>query len=60
MPADAVALVRAGEPFTLVDEDLGVRWQVHPFLFDVAEQGQSDPRTVETRPLPRSFSDTQS
>ncbi|MDG5777326.1 NUDIX domain-containing protein [Haloarculaceae archaeon H-GB1-1] len=31
---DAVTLVRAGDPFTVADEDLGTRWVVHPFLFD--------------------------
>jgi translation initiation factor 2B subunit (eIF-2B alpha/beta/delta family) len=32
--ADAVTLVRAGEPFPVEDADLGTRWVVHPFLFD--------------------------
>ena len=38
--ADAVALVRSGEPFRV--EDGGRRWLVHPFLFDC------DSRAVET------------
>lgn len=32
--ASAVTLVRAGEPFWLPDAELGVRWRVHPFLWD--------------------------
>jgi translation initiation factor 2B subunit (eIF-2B alpha/beta/delta family)/8-oxo-dGTP pyrophosphatase MutT (NUDIX family) len=31
---DTCALVRRGEPFFVADADLGVRWQVHPSLFD--------------------------
>lgn len=31
-----VALVRSGDPFEVVDEQLATRWVVHPFLFDVA------------------------
>lgn len=30
---DACTLVRSGEPFS-VDDDLGTRWIVHPYLFD--------------------------
>jgi len=37
----AVSLVRAGDPFTVTDEDLGTRWRVRPFLFDC------DTRAVE-------------
>ncbi|GCF14085.1 translation initiation factor 2B subunit alpha [Haloarcula mannanilytica] len=40
--ADAVTLVRQGDPFQVDDADQGVRWVVHPFLFD------SEARTVET------------
>lgn len=40
--ADAVSLVRASDPFTVVDEDLGMCWIVHPYLFDC------DSRAVET------------
>lgn len=35
-PDADVTLVRAGEAFEVVDEDLGTRWVVHPFLFDAA------------------------
>ncbi|MFD1587891.1 NUDIX domain-containing protein [Halorientalis brevis] len=34
--ADAVTLVRRGDPFTVEDADLGTRWVVHPYLFDCA------------------------
>jgi translation initiation factor 2B subunit (eIF-2B alpha/beta/delta family) len=40
--ADAVTLVRQGDSFQVADTDHGVRWQVHPFLFDC------EARTVET------------
>lgn len=33
-PASAVEHVRTGETFAVTDEDLGVHWVVHPFLFD--------------------------
>lgn len=39
----ACPLVRAGDPFTLPDADLGIRWRVHPFLFEWA----GDPQAVE-------------
>ena len=32
--ADAVTLVRRGDSFQVDDTDRGVRWLVHPFLFD--------------------------
>jgi translation initiation factor 2B subunit (eIF-2B alpha/beta/delta family) len=32
--ADAVALVRRGDPFPVEDADLDTRWVVHPYLFD--------------------------
>ncbi len=35
---DAVTLVRAGTPFPVDDEALGMRWAVHPFLFDCAHR----------------------
>ncbi|AEM58301.1 initiation factor 2B [Haloarcula hispanica N601] len=40
--ADAVTLVRQGDSFRVADDDRGVRWVVHPFLFDCAA------RTVAT------------
>ncbi|MFC6864305.1 NUDIX domain-containing protein [Halomicroarcula sp. GCM10025817] len=40
--ADAVTLVRAGEPFPVEDTERGTRWVVHPFLFDC------DSRAVST------------
>jgi translation initiation factor 2B subunit (eIF-2B alpha/beta/delta family)/8-oxo-dGTP pyrophosphatase MutT (NUDIX family) len=33
-PECDVVLVRAGDPFAVTDRDLGIRWRVHPFLFD--------------------------
>jgi len=39
---EAVSFVRRGDPFTVTDIDLGTRWAVHPFLFDVST------RDVET------------
>ena len=34
---DQVQLVAGGEPLQVADEDLGVRWTIYPFLFDVRE-----------------------
>jgi len=41
-PDADVTLVRRGDPFAVEDRDLGVRWTVHPYLFDATT------RTVET------------
>lgn len=38
---DCVTLVRAGDPLSVTDEDLGTKWVVHPYLFDC------DSRAVE-------------
>lgn len=39
---ETVVPVRAGDPFSVTDDDLDTRWVVHPFLFDTPT------RTVET------------
>jgi len=36
--ADACERVRAGEPFSVDDDERGTRWVVHPFLFDCARR----------------------
>jgi translation initiation factor 2B subunit (eIF-2B alpha/beta/delta family) len=36
--ADAVTVVRRGDPVAVTDDDRSVRWVVHPFLFDCAER----------------------
>jgi translation initiation factor 2B subunit (eIF-2B alpha/beta/delta family) len=36
--ADAVTLVRRGDPVRFTDDELDVRWVVHPFLFDCTER----------------------
>lgn len=33
-PDTETTLVRRGDPFDVVDDDLGKRWVVHPYLFD--------------------------
>jgi translation initiation factor 2B subunit (eIF-2B alpha/beta/delta family) len=33
-PEADVTLVRRGDPFTVEDRELGIRWVVHPYLFD--------------------------
>jgi len=33
-PDAETALIRRGDPFPVVDDDLGRRWVVHPYLFD--------------------------
>jgi hypothetical protein len=30
--------VRKGEPLTVEDEELGTRWIVHPFLFQIGDR----------------------
>ncbi len=46
-----VFLVSAGKPFTVLDRDIGVCWQVHPFLFEtpVPEKIQLDWEHVEMK-----------
>lgn len=34
---DDLRLVKAGEPLEAPDEELGVRWIVHPFLFEIGD-----------------------
>ncbi|MFB6223642.1 MAG: NUDIX domain-containing protein [Haloarcula sp.] len=47
--AEAVTLVRRGDPFDVEDDDLGVRWQVHPFLFDCEDRtATTNEETTET------------
>jgi translation initiation factor 2B subunit (eIF-2B alpha/beta/delta family)/8-oxo-dGTP pyrophosphatase MutT (NUDIX family) len=42
LPEYDVTQAREGSPFTVDDEDRGLRWRVHPFLFD------TDTRSIET------------
>ncbi len=50
---DACELVRAGDPFEVVDDDRGRTWRVHPFLFDCASRAVfTDEETVETAWVP--------
>jgi translation initiation factor 2B subunit (eIF-2B alpha/beta/delta family) len=44
---DAVTFVRAGEPFTFVDDSVDTRWTVHPYLFD-CERRAVDPNREST------------
>lgn len=37
--ADCVTLVRAGDPLSVSDDDLGTNWIVHPYLFDCDSRG---------------------
>lgn len=37
-PDEDVTFVRRGEPFAVADERAGIRWTVHPFLFDAAHR----------------------
>ncbi|MHC3378954.1 NUDIX domain-containing protein [Haloarcula sp. H-GB5] len=47
--ADAVTLVREGGSFQVEDTDHGVRWRVHPFLFDCeARTVATNEETTET------------
>ncbi len=38
LSADDVTLVKAGEPLPVDDRARGLRWVVHPFLFDVTTE----------------------
>ena len=33
-------LIKKGEPLSIEDEQLGVRWIVHPYLFNIKERGK--------------------
>jgi 8-oxo-dGTP diphosphatase len=33
-----IELIRKGEPLTAEDEELGVRWLVHPYLFHISDR----------------------
>ena len=35
-----VRLMKKGEPLTVEDEQLGTRWIVHPYLFQVTDRGE--------------------
>ncbi|WP_336001735.1 NUDIX domain-containing protein [Halorientalis halophila] len=51
--ADAVTLVRRGDPFPVEDADLDRRWLVHPFLFDCASRNVTlDAETTECEWVP--------
>ncbi len=50
LPAEDLQLLRKGETLTVDDEDLGMRWQVHPYLFRIKDRGRirTDWEAVET------------
>jgi ribose 1,5-bisphosphate isomerase len=51
--ADAVTLVRRGDPFPVEDDDLGRRWLVHPYLFDCTSRDVTlDDETTEYEWVP--------
>ena len=35
-----LTLIKKGEPLSIEDEQLGVRWIVHPYLFNIKERGK--------------------
>jgi translation initiation factor 2B subunit (eIF-2B alpha/beta/delta family) len=39
--ADAATPVRRGDPLSFTDDDLSVRWVVHPFVFDCADRDET-------------------
>ncbi|WP_458186881.1 NUDIX domain-containing protein [Haladaptatus sp. NG-WS-4] len=50
---DACTFVRSGDSFEVVDESLGKRWVVHPFLFDCASRDvATDWETTEVAWMP--------
>ena len=53
-------LLRKGEALTVEDEELGVRWLVHPYLFHINDRGKirTDWEHLETRwILPKDIGD---
>jgi len=44
-------LLKKGEPLPIEDNELGVRWVVHPYLFRIKDRGkiQTDWEHTETR-----------
>ena len=53
-------LLRKGETLTVEDEELGVRWLVHPYLFHISDRGKirTDWEHLETRwILPKDIGD---
>ena len=40
LSGEDLKLVRRGKPLTVEDEKLGVRWVVHPFLFQIKDRGK--------------------
>jgi translation initiation factor 2B subunit (eIF-2B alpha/beta/delta family)/ADP-ribose pyrophosphatase YjhB (NUDIX family) len=52
-PEADVTLVRRGDPFDVVDDDLGTRWLVHPYLFDArTREVTTNDETTEHEWLP--------
>jgi 8-oxo-dGTP pyrophosphatase MutT (NUDIX family) len=49
-PGD-LQLLRKGDPLIIEDEELGVRWLVHPYLFHIKDRGKirTDWEHLETR-----------
>jgi 8-oxo-dGTP diphosphatase len=35
-----ITLIRRGEPLTAEDEELGIRWLVHPYLFHINDRNK--------------------
>ena len=40
LSGEDITLVKKGEPLSIEDEKLGVRWVVHPYLFHIEERGK--------------------
>jgi len=38
LSGEDIALIKKGEPLSVEDEKLGVRWVVHPYLFHIEER----------------------
>ncbi len=47
---EEVRLLRQGEPLEVVDEGIGVRWRVHPFLLEVVSGALSSRRKARLKP----------
>ena len=40
LKGDDLRLIRSGEPLSVEDEKLGVRWVVHPYLFHIKDRAR--------------------
>lgn len=60
LQSEEIRLLKQGKPLSIEDEELGIKWIVHPYLFHVEDRGKirTDWEHVETRWInPENISD---